>query len=625
MILKNYLRYGIKVDLKKRITGFFIERFLLFNLKKKIRFKFINKFCFYNSNRSKYFHSFQQCFLKVKLEKLKYFKNLISRMNLLRLRFEIFNSDSHHPFNFTRVFAIFKKKTYASLNKLVIIPKKNRKISFNASKIIFKKFFLSKKVSILFCFWFYFFNKITKNVGKQIINFDILILKLKFKIKSIPDKKNLNKIIATSKNYSWVNCIINILKYEKRKYIKQITIIYIRTGLMKVNKFFFYGSLISVNRTKNYSSSKVNVSVSYSIDPAFSQVNRDFNFSTLNLFSNGVYGFQILSSKKKIPLKLFTIFENSSVDNLFLKKKSSNFLTEVNVLSYVSRFNFKINYKKLFDFQNSAERTTSTIKSKVCLIFNQLIVKEANDFHDELGAIIILSQFEKILREYQVTIWLNSLCFNSYFYNGGSVEVIPNSRSIHEIKSYYPSNYFDFEVKKSSGYIVRKKSIENFLESLAGYSLFCYLLQIKDRHNANILLNKDNRIIHIDFAFILGSLPGNLKLEAESFKMSEDFTYIIMGEKSQFFDHLKEVFTRGFMILRKNAGTIIKISKFFILEGFLGFRTKQKLLDFIKRFELKSKNLDIIRFCNNLFKDSLEDWRTKQYDKYQMIASGIKL
>jgi len=394
---------------------------------------------------------------------------------------------------------------------------------------------------------------------------------------------------------------------------------------MKVNKFFFYGSLISVNRTKNYSSSKVNVSVSYSIDPAFSQVNRDFNFSTLNLFSNGVYGFQILSSKKKIPLKLFTIFENSSVDNLFLKKKSSNFLTEVNVLSYVSRFNFKINYKKLFDFQNSAERTTSTIKSKVCLIFNQLIVKEANDFHDELGAIIILSQFEKILREYQVTIWLNSLCFNSYFYNGGSVEVIPNSRSIHEIKSYYPSNYFDFEVKKSSGYIVRKKSIENFLESLAGYSLFCYLLQIKDRHNANILLNKDNRIIHIDFAFILGSLPGNLKLEAESFKMSEDFTYIIMGEKSQFFDHLKEVFTRGFMILRKNAGTIIKISKFFILEGFLGFRTKQKLLDFIKRFELKSKNLDIIRFCNNLFKDSLEDWRTKQYDKYQMIASGIKL
>jgi len=175
------------------------------------------------------------------------------------------------------------------------------------------------------------------------------------------------------------------------------------------------------------------------------------------------------------------------------------------------------------------------------------------------------------------------------------------------------------------GYIVRKKSIENFLESLAGYSLSCYLLQIKDRHNANILLNKDNRIIHIDFAFILGSLPGNLKLEAESFKMSEDFTYIIMGEKSQFFDHLKEVFTRGFMILRKNAGTIIKISKFFILEGFLGFRTKQKLLDFIKRFELKSKNLDIIRFCNNLFKDSLEDWRTKQYDKYQMIASGIKL
>lgn len=108
-----------------------------------------------------------------------------------------------------------------------------------------------------------------------------------------------------------------------------------------------------------------------------------------------------------------------------------------------------------------------------------------------------------------------------------------------------------FWPEKNCENIHEKKIIKNFLESLAGYSLFCYLFQVKDRHNANILLNSDKRIIHIDFAFILGSLPGNLKLEATSFKMSGDFISLMKGKCSQSFDHLKEIFTRSFMILKK--------------------------------------------------------------------------
>jgi len=37
--------------------------------------------------------------------------------------------------------------------------------------------------------------------------------------------------------------------------------------------------------------------------------------------------------------------------------------------------------------------------------------------------------------------------------------------------------------------------------------LVCYILQVKDRHNANILLDREGHLLHIDFGFVLGDTP----------------------------------------------------------------------------------------------------------------------
>jgi phosphatidylinositol 4-kinase len=49
---------------------------------------------------------------------------------------------------------------------------------------------------------------------------------------------------------------------------------------------------------------------------------------------------------------------------------------------------------------------------------------------------------------------------------------------------------------------------QNFMRSLVGYSLVTYFLQVKDRHNGNIILHRDGSIIHIDFGFFLTNAPG---------------------------------------------------------------------------------------------------------------------
>jgi phosphatidylinositol 4-kinase len=98
---------------------------------------------------------------------------------------------------------------------------------------------------------------------------------------------------------------------------------------------------------------------------------------------------------------------------------------------------------------------------------------------------------------------------------------------------------------------------EILIASPQGYSIITYLLQIKDRHNGNILIDRDGHVIHIDFGFMLSNSPGNIGFEAAPFKLPFEYVEIMGGVESEAFREYKRLVHEGFEAARKHSDRII--------------------------------------------------------------------
>ncbi|KAL5175869.1 Phosphatidylinositol 4-kinase beta 1 [Glycine soja] len=203
--------------------------------------------------------------------------------------------------------------------------------------------------------------------------------------------------------------------------------------------------------------------------------------------------------------------------------------------------------------------------------------------------------------------------------------------SLHSIKSRYPNisslrEFFNAKYQENSPSF--KLAQRNFVESMAGYSLVCYFLQVKDRHNGNLLLDEEGHIIHIDFGFMLSNSPGGVNFESAPFKLTRELLEVMdsdaEGVPSEFFDYFKVLCIQGFLTCRKHAERIILLvemlqdSDFPCFKG--GARTIQNLR---KRFHLSLTEEQCVSLVLSLISSSLDAWRTRQYDYYQRVLNGI--
>jgi phosphatidylinositol kinase/protein kinase (PI-3 family) len=93
---------------------------------------------------------------------------------------------------------------------------------------------------------------------------------------------------------------------------------------------------------------------------------------------------------------------------------------------------------------------------------------------------------------------------------------------------------------------------------------------VKDRHNANILIDEEGHIVHIDFGYILGQSPGfNINFENAPFKLTSDYTDLMGGVDSPSFQLFQDLFHKGYLALQKHADLLTSVLQVIVFWQFL--------------------------------------------------------
>ena len=188
-------------------------------------------------------------------------------------------------------------------------------------------------------------------------------------------------------------------------------------------------------------------------------------------------------------------------------------------------------------------------------------------------------------------------------------------------------NYWGKGNDQSAAY---KNAMNNYVSSLAGYSLVCYFLQIKDRHNGNILIDNEGHLTHIDFGFLLSNAPGKgLKFENAPFKLSNDMVECLGGVKGEYFKEFRKLLKKGFLAVHKHRQKIIILVEMMWCGHGRNLDCFEKGQDAINELKLRlcpkecKNKKDMIIFVDRLIGQSVDNWRTKWYDIFQYHVQGI--
>ncbi|CAG9794948.1 unnamed protein product [Diatraea saccharalis] len=254
------------------------------------------------------------------------------------------------------------------------------------------------------------------------------------------------------------------------------------------------------------------------------------------------------------------------------------------------------------------------------------IVKVGDDLRQELLAAQLLRRLQAVWAAERVPLHLHPyeiLCLDR---ECGLIQPVVNSVSLHQIKKQSGKSlraWLELEhgPPNSEGFL---RAQDKFVRSAAAYALTSYLLQLKDRHNGNILLDSEGHIVHIDFGFIFSISPKNLGFESSPFKLTREFVEVMDGESSDMFQYFKILILRGLIAARKHCEQIIHIVELMQTGGQLAcLRSSGAVSAFRARFHPNRTEPQLRALVDSLVHSALHSLSTRLYDNYQYYTNGI--
>ena len=405
------------------------------------------------------------------------------------------------------------------------------------------------------------------------------------------------------------------------------------------NSFKFNNSLDKIENTKT-----IFESLTTRLENEKEEVRDNILNSTISGINNNLDITKKLINYENDNLKKDEDEKKENTENVLIKENKSNENKKKKSIDKIEDEikPIRINSEEIKNiFGKSFEEKEKELKNKS--LFGKLnsykifccIIKTNEDLRQEQFATQLINEFYQIFKLENTGCWLNTYEIISTGQNSGLVEMVNNSLSLDQLKQKtnhislkdFYINYYGNGNEDSPLY---KRAMINFVSSLAGYSLVCYFLQIKDRHNGNILIDKEGHIIHIDFGFLLSNSPGKgLKFENAPFKLSNDMVDCLGGIKGKYFMEFRKLLKKGFLAVHKHRHKIIILVEMMWCghgKNLNCFEKGQEAIDDLKlrlnpKDEISKKN--IVKLVDNLIGQSVDNWRTKWYDIFQYYVQGI--
>lgn len=331
-------------------------------------------------------------------------------------------------------------------------------------------------------------------------------------------------------------------------------------------------------------------------------------------------------------------------------------------------------------------------------VWQAAIFKVGDDCRQDVLALQVIAMFKNIFSSVGLTVYLFpyrvtatapgvsnwtscKTCANPPLVQCGVIDVVPNATSRDEMGRAKVNDLLDFFVAKYGGEdtVEFQRARLNFIQSMAAYSVACYILQIKDRHNGNIMIDGEGHIVHIgklitsvwdstrtkvviDFGFLFdideffpiflsefsaylialsstswsksisSAIRWNtetqtffqgVKFEPNSFKLTHEMVVLMGGRYSQGYQLFQQLTVKAFLAIRPYTDQLVSTVQLMLETGLPSFKGEPTIKRLRDRFAPGLNERQAADWMMAIVKNAHENVRSTAYDEFQRVSYPV--